>query len=142
MCQSGKGVDRHLGGLAYMQMLDQKNIKMPELFSSKAYKTLKSDILSTSNCGNPSLRMFGFGPVCEYGFGVGYIIKENGLQFCVSSHHRQTSRFIKTLKSYLLSVKTILKAKEYPSVNELESEINKLGPNIMQSIHLENCDHF
>merc|ERR1712157_433888 len=77
MCQSGKGVDRHLGGLAYMQMLDEKNIKMPEFFSSKAYKTLKSDILSTSNCGNPSLRMFGFGPVCEYGFGVGYIIKEN-----------------------------------------------------------------
>lgn len=31
-----------------------------------------------SNCGNPSLRLFGFGPVVRDGFGIGYIIK--GLQ--------------------------------------------------------------
>ena len=120
MCQSGKGVDRHLGGLMYMQMLNKDEISVPELFSSKAYQTLTTSILSTSNCGNPSLRMFGFGPVCEYGFGIGYIIKDDGLQFCISSHHRQTSRFVKTLEAFLLEVKNILKESERSSVNEWE----------------------
>ena len=30
--------------------------------------------------GNPALRLFGFGPVVSDGFGIGYIIKEEGLQ--------------------------------------------------------------
>ena len=30
--------------------------------------------------GNPALRMFGFGPVCADGFGIGYIIKDDNMQ--------------------------------------------------------------
>ena len=34
-------------------------MKTPDIFKTNAYKTLKTTVLSTSNCGNPSLRMFG-----------------------------------------------------------------------------------
>lgn len=32
-------------------------------------------------------------PVSASGYGIGYIIKDNGIQFCVCSKHRQTARF-------------------------------------------------
>jgi hypothetical protein len=35
------------------------------------------------NCGNPALRLFGFGPVAADGYGIGYIIKEDRLSLCV-----------------------------------------------------------
>lgn len=39
-----------------------------------------------SNCGNPSLRLFGFGPVVRDGFGIGYIIKGESGKFVVLCH--------------------------------------------------------
>ena len=71
---------------------------MPPFFSDAAWKLLSDNRLSTSNCGNPALRMFGFGPVSAQGFGVGYIIKDDNMQFCVSSFNRQTARFISSLQ--------------------------------------------
>lgn len=49
--------------------------KLPALFLDPGYSTLGHSTLSTSNCGNPSLRLFGFGAVVDDGFGIGYIIK-------------------------------------------------------------------
>mmetsp|Transcript_106411 Transcript_106411/g.217058 ORF Transcript_106411/g.217058 Transcript_106411/m.217058 type:complete len:91 (-) Transcript_106411:1119-1391(-) len=44
--------------------LPKKNkIPVPEFFRSEAWKRFNHTILSTSNCGNPSLAAFGFGPV-------------------------------------------------------------------------------
>lgn len=62
-CASGKGVDRHL--FALMSIAERNNLPLPTFFQSKAWKTLNHTILSTSNCGNPSLRLFGFGPVVQ-----------------------------------------------------------------------------
>ena len=59
-------------------------------------------------CGNPSLRLFGFGPVSGNGLGIGYIIKDDGIQYCVSSKHRQTDRYIETLENYLEEVQDML----------------------------------
>ena len=64
----------------------------------QAWKVVTHNVLSTSNCGNPSLRLFGFGPVVPDGYGIGYLIKNDGVQFCVSSFRRQTQRFIDLLK--------------------------------------------
>ena len=64
----GKGIDRHLYAL---KCIAEKNDIVCPLFSSDAYKALNHTVLSTSNCGNPSLRLFGFGPVVPDGFGVG-----------------------------------------------------------------------
>ena len=73
----------------------------------------------TSNCGNPALRMFGFERNVSASFGIvrvhyrhvvlviltlsnrtGYVIKDNGIAFCVSSKRRQTSRCVHTLQKY------------------------------------------
>ncbi|KAK4151038.1 hypothetical protein C8A00DRAFT_36345 [Chaetomidium leptoderma] len=82
---------------------------LPLIFADPGWDKLNATILSTSNCGNPSLRQFGFGPVSGDGFGIGYIIKDEGISICVSSRHRQTRRFVDTLESYLLEIRRILR---------------------------------
>lgn len=82
---------------------------MPAVFADPGWDKLNTTIISTSNCGNPSLRQFGFGPTSGDGFGIGYIIKDEGISICVSSKHRQTKRFVDTLESYLLEIRRILR---------------------------------
>ncbi|VBB77779.1 Putative mitochondrial carnitine O-acetyltransferase [Podospora comata] len=83
--------------------------QLPLIFADSGWDKLNTTILSTSNCGNPSLRHFGFGPVSGDGFGIGYIIKDETISICVSSRHRQTKRFVDTLESYLLEIRRILR---------------------------------
>ena len=83
--------------------------QMPALFSDGGWEKINNTILSTSNCGNPSLRHFGFGPVSGDGFGIGYIIKDDSISICASSKHRQTKRFVDSIESYLLEIRRILK---------------------------------
>lgn len=83
---------------------------MPALFSDNGWEKMNNTILSTSNCGNPALRHFGFGPVSGDGFGIGYIIKEDSISVCASSKHRQTKRFIDSMESYLNEIRRLLKA--------------------------------
>jgi carnitine O-acetyltransferase len=82
---------------------------LPLIFADSGWDKLNTTVLSTSNCGNPSLRHFGFGPTSGDGFGIGYIIKDETISICVSSKHRQTKRFIDTLESYLMEVRRILR---------------------------------
>jgi carnitine O-acetyltransferase len=39
-----------------------------------SYSKLFASVLSTSNCGTRALDLFGFGPVVDDGFGLGYMI--------------------------------------------------------------------
>ncbi|GAO14634.1 uncharacterized protein UV8b_05299 [Ustilaginoidea virens] len=82
---------------------------LPLIFADGGWDKLNTTVLSTSNCGNPSLRQFGFGPTSGDGFGIGYIIKDDCISICVSSKHRQTKRFVDTLESYLLEIRRILR---------------------------------
>ncbi|KAK0615816.1 Choline/Carnitine o-acyltransferase-domain-containing protein [Bombardia bombarda] len=86
-----------------------RNHSLPLIFADSGWDKLNTTILSTSNCGNPSLRHFGFGPVSGDGFGIGYIIKDEAISICVSSRHRQTRRFVDTLESYLLEIRRVLR---------------------------------
>jgi len=102
----GNGVDRHLYAL---KCIAEKNgLPTPELFNSDAWKALNHTILSTSNCGNPALKLFGFGPVVNDGFGIGYIIKDSGLQYSISSKHRQTKRYAMALNETLTEMEKLL----------------------------------
>ena len=56
-----------------------KAAALPSIFADPGWNLLGTSILSTSNCGNPALRLFGIGPVAADGYGIGYIIKENGI---------------------------------------------------------------
>lgn len=82
---------------------------MPSLFADAGWDKLNTTILSTSNCGNPSLRQFGFGPTSGDGFGIGYIIKDGTISICASSKHRQTQRFIDALEAYFLEIRKLLR---------------------------------
>ncbi|KAL7809883.1 Choline/Carnitine o-acyltransferase domain-containing protein [Trichoderma aethiopicum] len=82
---------------------------LPLIFADSGWDKLNTTILSTSNCGNPSLRHFGFGPTSGNGFGIGYIIKDDSISICVASKHRQTKRFVDALESYLLEIRRILR---------------------------------
>lgn len=98
-----------------------KNI--PEIFADAGWDKLNNTIISTSNCGNPSLRLFGFGPVSANGFGIGYILKDDSISICASSKHRQTQRFLVTLNSYLLEIQNIWK--QAKSMENLKIELEK-----------------
>ncbi|KAF8801868.1 CoA-dependent acyltransferase, partial [Phlegmacium glaucopus] len=94
--------------------------KMPSIFTDPGWALLRMSILSTSNCSNPALRLFVFGPVAADGYGIGYIIKEDGISVCVSSKHLQTRRFLDTLSNYLLDIQRQLiqlhrSANEHPA---------------------------
>ena len=97
-CSQGLGQDRHLYALQCLlqrQMAgnldptpddpipvlrdNHKKQAMPAIFADPGWTLLSTSILSTSNCGNPALRLFGFGPVAAGGYGIGYIIKEGGI---------------------------------------------------------------
>lgn len=82
---------------------------LPSLFADAGWDKLNTTILSTSNCGNPCLRHFGFGPTSAEGFGIGYIIKDGSVSICASSKHRQTKRFIDAIESYFLEMRKLLR---------------------------------
>lgn len=83
-------------------------VELPPIFTDPGWSLLNTSILSTSNCGNPALRLFGFGPVAADGFGIGYIIKDEGISICATSKHLQTRRYLDTLSSYLIDVQQMI----------------------------------
>ncbi len=105
--QRGDGTSSRAGG--HNNISSSPISTLPAIFADSGWDKLNTTIISTSNCGNPSLRQFGFGPVSGDGFGIGYIIKDDGISICVSSKHRQTRRFVDTLESYLLEIRRILR---------------------------------
>ena len=90
----------------------------PSIFTDSGWSLLNNTILSTSNCGNPSLRHFGFGPTSPEGFGIGYIIKEDSISVCASSKHRQTKRFIDSIEAYLIEMRKLLRATVGKSISQ------------------------
>lgn len=133
-CSAGLGQDRHLYGLfcIWKRYLDEEDneptsenssssetvsngeartklstTEIPSIFADPGWDKLNNTIMSTSNCGNPALKLFGFGPTSPEGYGLGYIIKEDTITICASSKHRQTVRLLDTLNSYFMEVRTL-----------------------------------
>jgi len=51
-----------------------------------SYSKLFASVLSTSNCGTRALDLFGFGPVVDNGFGLGYMIHPEVFAACILVH--------------------------------------------------------
>lgn len=83
---------------------------MPAIFADPGWDKINNTIISSSNCGNPALRHFGFGPTSGDGFGLGYIIKDDSISVCASSKHRQTKRFVDSIEAYLLEMRKLLRS--------------------------------
>ena len=62
-----------------------KPTRLPAIYTDLGGALLGTSILSTSNCGNPALRLFGFGPTVAEGSGIGYIVKEDGVSLYASN---------------------------------------------------------
>ncbi|OJD18285.1 hypothetical protein AJ78_01661 [Emergomyces pasteurianus Ep9510] len=111
----------------------------PALFNDAGWDKINNTILSTSNCGNPSLRHFGFGPTSGDGFGIGYIIKDDSISICASSKHRQTTRFIQSLEAYLYEIRKLLRATQRKpigpsSVRERQMDAEALSAPMMVTL--------
>ena len=102
---------------------------MPSIFADSGWDKLNNTILSTSNCGNPSLRQFGFGPTSGDGFGIGYIIKDESVSICASSKHRQTKRFVDAVESYLLEIRRIIKLTQRRGTSPNASRVRDASQN-------------
>ena len=100
--------------------------RIPAIFADPGWEKINSTILSTSNCGNPSLRQFGFGPTSGDGFGIGYIIKDGSISICASSKHRQTKRFVAALECYLLQIGKLLRVTQRKPTASLASRVREL----------------
>lgn len=99
--------------------------RIPAIFADPGWEKINTTILSTSNCGNPSLRQFGFGPTSGDGFGIGYIIKDGSISICASSKHRQTKRFVAALESYLLEIRKLLRVTQRKPTDSLASRVRE-----------------
>ena len=86
-----------------------QQLSLPAIFADAGWDKINNTVLSTSNCGNPALRHFGFGPTSGDGFGIGYIIKDGSVSICASSKHRQTKRYIDALEAYFLEMRKLLR---------------------------------
>lgn len=109
-CSMGLGHDRHLYALWCVWNEWYKNkLPLPPLFTDKSWDLMNNNVMSTSNCGNPCLKNFGFGPVTANGFGIGYVIREDSISIVVSSRHRQTARFVSLLEKSFLEIDRIFR---------------------------------
>jgi carnitine O-acetyltransferase len=61
--------------------------ELPDLFKDPAFKKSSHWTMSTSHCGSSALTLFGFGPVVNDGFGIGYMIKNYSIHFNVTSKY-------------------------------------------------------
>ncbi|CAI4054363.1 hypothetical protein N7582_000077 [Saccharomyces uvarum] len=109
-CSRGLGQDRHLYALYCIWNRWYKDkLALPPLFQDGSWAAMQNNVLSTSNCGNPCLKSFGFGPVTANGFGIGYIIRDHSISVVVSSRHRQTARFASLMEKSLLEIDRLFK---------------------------------
>lgn len=104
-CSKGLGQDRHLYALhSVWKEWFQDTTPLPPIFKDSSWKVLNNNTLSTSNCGNPCLKNFGFGPVTSNGFGIGYVIRDKNISIVIASRHRQTKRFAALIEKSFLEI--------------------------------------
>ncbi len=69
------------------------------------------------------------------GFGIGYLIKNDGVQFCVSSFRRQTMRFLELLSMSLNDLRQMLAA-DKPKVRGVSRAVSLL----LRALHWTGLD--
>mmetsp|Transcript_9705 Transcript_9705/g.17087 ORF Transcript_9705/g.17087 Transcript_9705/m.17087 type:complete len:705 (+) Transcript_9705:168-2282(+) len=109
LASKGQGVDRHLYALKCMWHKALPNDPLPQLFSCPGYQKLGVTILSTSNCGNPALKLFGFGPVSKDGIGIGYVIKNRSISFSLCSKTIPITEVADELSDVLNELQSLLR---------------------------------
>ena len=97
-CAQGQGWDRHL--FCLKQLALEKDGKLPEIFQDESYQRINQIIMSTSTLSTAAIIGGAFCPVTPKGFGMGYMITNEGLGVNLSSYSNHTNgqEFIQALK--------------------------------------------
>ncbi len=117
-CQVGMGVQRHLYGLFMMYQrfgCEHGIVAEPAIFSDKGWRTLCYDTLSTSNAGAGGITLFGFGPVVDDGFGIGYLIDADYIRFTITNrtqNKEQLMQFVSHLSHALTDMAALMQTTE------------------------------
>ena len=101
-CQTGLGIERHLFVLYKLFEIygDRLGIhSTPKLYDSPGYKLLTHDFFSTSGVSFESISLFGFGPVVEDGYGIGYVINDDKINVSLSTQIKNKDKAIELLKN-------------------------------------------
>ncbi|KAI6121053.1 carnitine acetyl transferase [Pisolithus croceorrhizus] len=121
-CSQGLGQDRHLYALYCLHRRQHNgdlDLRHGDVTEDEVQTPPLPSIFADPGWSLPQHRSacLGSGPVAADGYGIGYIIKENGISVVASSKHLQTRRFLDSLQSYLLEIQRVL-VQLYLSANE------------------------
>lgn len=102
----GKGVDRHLFGMA---MLVDKGEETPDLFTDPLFQRAKRWRVSTSHLTHPKFENWGYGEVVPDGVGAAYGVKKNSCIFNITARreHGWTERLCHLLEEALLEMQLL-----------------------------------
>lgn len=87
--KEGLGVDRHLFGLR--NIIREHDLELPaeaDIYADPSFALSNTWRMSTSHCGSPALRVFGFGPVAAAGYGLGYHVTADGVHLSCTSNDK------------------------------------------------------
>lgn len=114
LAKKGYGVDRHFYGLRVMARMH--GIPLPALFTDHCFVRSTTWLMSTSHCGSGALDTFGFGPVVNSGYGIGYMIKSKSIDFVITSKYTHpftsASVFASMLYSSLMHMESIVQSEK------------------------------
>ncbi len=107
LCKSGNGIERHLYALEKMNKLYIQNEEAELFFDDISYKKLRTDFISTSNCGSEKIRCFGFGRVVPGGYGIGYNVNNKNISVTISSDKENEKDARKLIQNLFVALKEI-----------------------------------
>lgn len=115
-CKNGKGVDGHLFALLNMYEYFGSGIginALPEIFTDKSYKILTHSTVCTSTSSPKGLKLAGYGPVVDDGFGVRYLKEKEFLTFNITSRNHMEDRlemFVSYIEESLIEMAELMKS--------------------------------
>lgn len=115
---NAQGFERHLFGLHILSKHRRQyfpGFQIPAIFTDPTYSTLKTDLMSTSNCGSEYLTIFTFGPVCDEGLGLGYFINPDALHVNTTSFIGEAEKYNQCLRETMFEMIRVLEAAKKPS---------------------------
>lgn len=96
LCKEGLGVDRHLWGL--LRVAAAESLERPSFYDDAGWRTLSHNTFSTSTTAADGLRLAGFGPVVEDGYGFRYLSYPGRFHLFLSAWRRDAG-FLADLRS-------------------------------------------
>jgi len=106
---NGLGFDRHL--FALKNIAKKAGVATPQLFEDEMFSHMNDIEVSTSNLTQPLLDIFGFGAVSPKGYGIGYNVRNDSLNFVISNFRSNgvtdSSLYSQSLQSALSDIRSL-----------------------------------